>query len=185
MVFLISEEILKSEGLIDDNLYGGLLKPAIQLAQDKGLQPLIGGPLYDAICDMVASDTIKDRENNKYKYLLDEYIIPYLLFQTLAECAVPISWKFKNQGLIESNTEWVTRPSMKDFQYIVQKYENDAVFYGNRLTDYLTANSSDYPEYHRHICGKMSANPRQYKTGLYLGWGGCQCGLRSDLPDNN
>lgn len=180
MVYLISEEILKSEGLIDDNLWGGYLKPSIQLAQDKGLQPLIGAALYETICNMVGDDSIRDGVNQKYKFLLDEYIIPYLMFQTLAECAVPISWKFKNQGLIEANTEWVTRPYMKDFQYIVQKYENDAVFYGNRLTDYLAANASDYPEYRRHICGKIPANDRQYKTGLYLGWGGCSCTLRND-----
>lgn len=185
MIYLISDEILKSEGLIDDNLFGGYLKPSIQLAQDKGLQTLIGGPLYETICDMVGNDSIKDQVNQKYKFLLDEYIIPYLMFQTLAECAIPISWKFKNQGLIEANTEWTSRPYMKDFQYVVQKYENDAVFYGNRLTDYLNANSNEYPEYRRHICGKMKANSNQYKTGLYLGWGGCSCGLRSDLPDNN
>lgn len=185
MIYLISEEILKSEGLIDNNMDPAYLKPSIQLAQDKGLQPLIGGPLYETICDMVSDNSIKDPVNQKYKFLLDEYIIPYLCFQTLAECAIPISWKFKNQGLVEANTEWTSRPYMKDFQYIVQKYENDAVFYGNRLTDYLKANSTSYPEYHRHICGKMSANDRQYKTGLYLGWGGCSCGLRSDLPDNN
>lgn len=175
--------MLKSEGLIDDNLWGGYLKPAIKLAQDKGLQTLIGASLYETICDMVADTTIKNQDNSKYKFLLDEYIIPYLLFQTLAECAVPISWKFKNQGLIEANTEWTTRPMMKDFQYIVQKYEYDAEFYGNRLTDYLNANSSEYPEYRTHICGKLPANNRQYKTGMYLGWGGCSCGLRSEQPD--
>lgn len=183
MIYLISEDMLKSEGLIDDNLWGGYLKPAIKLAQDRGLQILIGASLYETLCDMVADDSIKSQSNQKYKFLLDEYVIPYLLFQTLAEVATPISWKFKNQGLIEANTEWTGRPSMKDFQYVVQKYENDAVFYGNRLTDYLNANSTSYPEYRNHICGKLPANDRQYKTGLYLGWGGCRCGLRNDLPD--
>ena len=180
MTFLISEDILKSEGLIDDNMWGGYLKPAITLAQDKGLQPLIGAALYERICNMVNDGTIKDEVNGKYKFLLDEYIIPYLMFQTMAEVSVPISWKFKNQGLVEANNEWVSRPSMKDFQYIIQKYENDAVFYGNRLTDYLSAHCSDYKEYHKHLDGKMSANPKSYKTGLYLGWGGCSCPLRNN-----
>lgn len=180
MIYLISEEILKSEGLIDDNMWGGYLKPAIQLAQDKGLQPLIGGVLYDKMCNLVADGGIRLPENAKYKFLLDEYIIPYLMFQTLAEVSVPISWKFKNQGVVEANTDYTTRPSMKDFQYIIQKYENDAVFYGNRLTDYLSAHCSDYKEYHKHIAGKMSANKKDYKTGLYLGWGGCSCPLRNN-----
>lgn len=180
MVYLISEETLKKEGLLDDNLWGGYITPSIKLAQDKGLQTLIGGPLYEKICDLVSDGTIKDEKNFNYKFLLDEFVIPYLLWQTMAECAVPISWKFKNQGLVEANTDWNTRPSMKDFQYIVQKYENDAVFYGNRLTDYLKANSHEYPEYKKHICGKMTPNNNQYKTGLYLGWGGCTCPLRND-----
>lgn len=180
MVYLISEDILKSQGLVDDSLWSGYLKPAIKLAQDKGLQSLIGGVLYDRICDMVSDGSIKDITNKKYKYLLDEYIIPYLMWQTLAEVAVPISWKFKNQGVVEANTDWTTRPSMKDFQYIVQKYENDAVFYGNRLTDYLNAHSTDYKEYRKHICGKIPANDKQYKTGLYLGWGGCSCPIRNN-----
>ena len=183
MIYLISEEMLKSEGLIDDNLWGGYLKTSIKLAQDKGLQTLIGASLYETICDMVADASIKNDSNSKYKFLLDEYIIPYLMFQTLAEGAVVINWKFKNQGLIEANTEWVTRPMMKDFQYVVQKYEYDAEFYGNRLTDYLNANAADYPEYRNNICGKLPANDRQYKTGMYLGWGGCRCGLRNDQPD--
>lgn len=180
MVFLISEETLKSQGLIDDNLWGGYLTPSIKLAQDKGLQTLIGGVLYDKICNLVADGSIKNESNKDYKYLLDEYIIPYLMWQTLAEVAVPISWKFKNQGMVEANTDWTSRPSMKDFQYIVQKYENDAVFYGNRLTDYLSANSKYYPEYQKHISGKMPANRKVFKTGLYLGWGGCSCPLRNN-----
>lgn len=180
MVYLISEDILKSEGLVDDNLFGGYLKPAIKLAQDKGLQTLIGSNLYNKICDLVADSEIGEDENEDYKLLLDEYIIPYLMWQTMAEVAVPISWKFKNQGVVEANTEWTSRPSMKDFQYIVQKYENDAVFYGNRLTDYLDAYSSKYPEYRKHSKGQMSANKQAYKTGLYLGWGGCTCPLRNN-----
>lgn len=188
MIYLISEDILKSEGLIDDNLWGGYLKPAITLAQDRGLQSLIGGVLYDKICDLVADNSIKDEENKKYKDLLDDYIIPYLMFQTLAEVGVPITWKFKNQGLVgynDTNNDWVNRPSMKDFQYIIQKYENDAVFYGNRLTDYLNTHISLFPEYLKYERGKMKADDRQYKTGLYLGRGSRCCGLRCDLPNTN
>lgn len=188
MIYLISEEILKSEGLIDDNLWGGYLKPAIQLAQDKGLQTLIGGVLYDKICELVEDGSIKDIENEKYKELLDDYIIPYLCYQSLAECSIPITWKFKNQGMVgynDTSMDYINRPSMKDFQYIVQKYENDAVFYGNRLTDFLHANNGIYPEYLHHECGKMHADDRQYKTGIYLGYSKHCCGLRNDKPNNN
>lgn len=169
MVYLISEDILKSEGLIDSNLWGGYIKPAIKLAQDRGLQTLIGGVMYDRICEMVGDGSIKDIENKKYKFFLDEYVIPYLMWQVMAEVATPISWKFKNQGLVSADSDYTTQPSMKDFQYVVKKYGDAAVFYGNRLTDYLSTHCDDYPEYHKHICGKMHPEKKDYNTGLYLG----------------
>lgn len=187
MIYLISEDTLKSEGLIDNNLFGGYLKPAIQLAQDQGLQILIGGVLYNKICDLVADNSIKDEENKKYKDLLDDYILPYLMFQTLAEVAVPITWKFKNQGLVgynDTNNDWVNRPSMKDFQWIIQKYESSATFYGNRLTDYLNTHISLFPEYLKYERGKLKPDNKDYRVGIYLGRPKGRCGLRCDLPDS-
>ena len=169
MIFLISEDTLKSEGLLDDNLYGGYIRPAIQLAQDKGLQPAIGGVLYDKICSLVADGTIRSVENAKYKTLLDDYIQPYLLHQVLYEVSIPSTFKFKNQGVVQASNEYTQIPSMKDLQYVVQKYENDATFYLNRLTDYLVAHCTQYPEYHKHIDGKMDASKTSYDTGIYLG----------------
>ena len=169
MVQLISEEYIKSEGLIDDNLWGKYLGPAITLAQEKGLQQLIGENLYVKICGLVENGEIKIIQYRKYKHLLDDYILPYLLWQTMVESSVTISWKFKNQGLIEANNDYVTRPSMKDFQYIRQNYVNNAEFYGKKMTDYLNANCNNYPEYHTHECGKINAEHNDFNIGIYLG----------------
>lgn len=187
-IYLISEDYIKSEGLIDDSVWPGLLKPAIELAQEKGLQTLIGGVLYNKICDLVYDNTIKDIENRKYKDLLDDYILPYLKWRTMAEIAIPITWKFKNQGLVgynDNSNDWVTRPNMKDFQYIVQKYEEDSVFFGQRLTDYLHTHTNMFPEYMKYEKGKLRPDDREYKIGLYLGRSKNCCGLRTDLPNNN
>lgn len=183
MVYLISEDILKSEGLIDDNLWGGYIGPSIQLAQDKGLQPAIGGPLYDKICSMVADGTIKNPANAAYKVLLDDYITPYLTYQVLVEVIYPATFKAKNQGLVQADTDYAHQVSMKDYQYIVKKFENDAAFYLNRLTDYLHAHTTTYKEYNKHVDGKLDARNNTYKTGFYLGKGGCCCGLRNDKPE--
>lgn len=188
MIYLISEDTLRSEGLIDSNLFGGYLKPAIQLAQDKGLQTLIGGVLYEKICDLVADDSIKDDENKKYKDLLDDYIIPYLIWESMNEVAVPITWKFKNQGIVgynDTSNDWVNRPSMKDFQWIMQKYESAATFYGNRLVDYLNAHISMFPEYLKYERGKLKPENKDFGFGLYLGHTKCCCGLRNNKPKSN
>lgn len=76
-VLLISEEYVKTNSGIDDNVYGKFLLPAIREAQEMGLQTIIGGNLYDAIMSKVADGTIAD--DFDYKYLLDKHIQPYLL----------------------------------------------------------------------------------------------------------
>lgn len=169
MIYLISEHVLKSEGLIDDNLWGGYIGPSIQLAQDKGLQPAIGSALFNRICDMVSDGSIGNIENADYKMLLDDYIIPYLSRQVMVEVCYPAAFKTKNQGVVKAETDNTSGLSMKDFQYVIKKFENDASFYLNRLTDFLDANTSIYKEYVKHIDGKLDARPNTYKTGFYLG----------------
>lgn len=185
MIFLISEDILKTEGLLEDNVWAGFIRPAIQLAQEKGLQSLIGTVLYEKILEMVADNTIKDVENRKYKELVDNFIIPYLMWQVMYEISVPITYKTKNQGVITTDVtsnDWNQKLSMSEFQYVVQRYESNATFYGNRMCDYLHAHTSDYPEYLKYECGKMKASNKDFGFGLYLGRT-TTCGLRCDLPD--
>ena len=53
-VLLISEKTLKTDSLINDNVDPAYIYPAIQVAQDQGLQSIIGTKLYKRICDNVA-----------------------------------------------------------------------------------------------------------------------------------
>ena len=53
-VLLISENTLKQDSLINNNVDSVYLLPAIQVAQDQGLQQIIGSKLYEKICDDIA-----------------------------------------------------------------------------------------------------------------------------------
>lgn len=167
-VLLVSEATLKKNSIINNNVDGMYILPAIEYAQDSGLQPLIGTKLYNKLMDLVADGSISGA--TVYKFLLDEYITPYLVNKVTADIQIPLSFKLRNQGVVQQTGENTYVPSMKDTQYVIQHYQNQADFYGNRMSDYLRANRLTYPEYCSiDSCADMPSNPDAYNTGIYLG----------------
>lgn len=167
-VLLISEKTLKSNGVINNNVDGMYILPAIEYAQDAGLQPIIGTKLYNKLMDLVSDGNIQQEMD--YKVLLDEYVTPYLLNKVTADIQIPLNYKLRNQGVVQNQADNTIVPTMKDLQYVIQNYEYKAVFYGNRLSDYLMANKSKFPEYRKvDSAADMHSNPNSYKTNIYLG----------------
>lgn len=167
-VLLISEKTLKSNGVINNNVDGMYILPAIDYAQDAGLQPIIGTKLYNKLMDLVSDGSIQ--QETDYKVLLDEYVTPYLLNKVTADIQIPLNYKLRNQGVVQNQADNTIVPTMKDLQYVIQNYEYKAVFYGNRLSDYLMANKSKFPEYCKvDSSADMHSNPNSYKTNIYLG----------------
>ena len=102
-VLLISEQTLKSNGVINNNVDGMYILPAIEYAQDAGLQPIIGTKLYNKLMDLVADGSIG--QSTDYKVLLDEYVTPYLLNKVTADIQIPLNYKLRNQGVVQNQTE--------------------------------------------------------------------------------
>ena len=167
-VFLISTATMKKNSVVNNNVDDMYLLPSIEIAQDAGLQPLLGTKLYNKLMDLVEDGSITGA--TEYKYLLDEYIAPYLINKATADIIIPLSYKMRNQGVVQQTSEYTYSPSLKDTQYVIQNYENKANFYGNRLSDYLKANRSKFPEYCSiDSCADMPSDSGAYKTGIYLG----------------
>ena len=74
-ILLISEQTLKADSLINDNVDNQYILPAITLAQDTGLQPLIGTKLFQKLQKLVNDDEIGLAVNSIYKTLLDDFNI--------------------------------------------------------------------------------------------------------------
>ena len=167
-VFLLSIKALKENSVVNNNVDEMYVLPAIEYSQDASLQPIIGTKLYNRLMDMVEDGTIGNNED--YKYLLDEYITPFLLNKVTSEIQIPLAFKLRNQGVVQQTGENTYVPSLKDLQYVIQNYENKANFYGNRLSDYLKANRKKYPEYCSvDSSADMPSNKDAYNTGIYLG----------------
>lgn len=169
-ILLISEDYIKTNSGLNDNVFGSYLTPAIRDAQDMGLQSIIGTSLYKSIMEEIDNDTLT--EDNKY--LLDEYIQIYLMYQTISDLVPIIGVKLTNLGVVISNDEHLTNLTQGDRELVQNFYKNKADFYAKRLQEFLLNNKEVYPALDECTCEGMKAN--LYSSASSTLWLG---GLRS------
>lgn len=132
-VLLISEDYLKTESFLDDNVSGKYLLTAIKMAQDIELQSIIGTKLLHSIQKKVFDNVIDLDAESRYKDLLDNYIQPFLLYQVLSEIVIPISYKMSNFGVMQSSDEKDYAVDNKQINLVKKFYFDKANVYKERL----------------------------------------------------
>jgi hypothetical protein len=146
-VFLISEQTIKQHTLINDNVDGVYLAPAIEMAQDIDLTSLIGQDLIDKLSELVLENKMGMDENKHYQTLLDKYITPYLCWLITSNIQIAINYKLTNSGVVENTDERIQRLSYNDSVALLNQYQHYANAYATKLLDYLCDNHEKFPEY--------------------------------------
>jgi hypothetical protein len=167
-ILLISEDYIKTNSGLNDNVWGNYLTPAIREAQDIKLQQILGTSLYEAILEQVKNGAIKNDHFKPYKALLDDYIQPYLMYQTISDLVPIIGVKLTNIGVVVSNDEHLTNLTQGERELVQTYYGQRAEFYGKRLQNFLIDNRADYKEL--AICEDIKPTLDSVaETGLWLG----------------
>ena len=159
-VLLISETTLKKYTLINDNVDGMYLLPAIQSAQDIDLDTVIGPVLNKKLQSLVADGSIGNTEWANYKFLLDEYVTPYLCWQVMSTIQVALNFKMTNSGVVENQDERKSRLDYASSKALKDQYDKYANSYAMKLKNYLCANCNKYPEYKQTLNYEREERPR-------------------------
>lgn len=189
-VLLISEDYIKSNSTLDNNVSGKYLQAAITSAQDVELQSTIGTKLLEALqkkCinwidphtpvhpieppEPLPSDSIDDSDNYRYKELLDYYVQPYLLYQVLSEIVIPISYKLGNFGVMRTDDEKDIAAEASQVNQIKKYYRDKADFFKTRLQDFIITYYNEFPELYTYKPLK-DLFPNLYSSsscGIWLG----------------
>ena len=152
-IYLISEDTVKSNSILDANIYGKFLGTAIVETQDMYLSTIIGTPLMNKLYELVGNGEIANEENSDYKLLLDDYIQPVLLYGVQTSIIPLIANKIANAGVLVTNDEKNTNVDRDDVVSLTDFFRNKRDFYTEHLQTYLCKNSSKYPEYGEYESG--------------------------------
>lgn len=162
--YFITEEYLKDNTPIDDNMDAKLLDTAMREGQDIYIRELIGSGIYDELCDQINADTVtSDNET-----LLKQYIQPCLKYYVLYESAHTMSFQLVNKGIQTRNSEFSNPADISAIAALMAKWKDRGEYYANRLMKFLEQNSSTYPLYLNPGDDIDSIQPR--KTFLYGGF---------------
>ena len=170
---LIDDVILKERCALDINVQGQYVRTAIETAQEIELQTIIGTNLLDALCDRYDHNNL----TGAYATLYNDYVIPFMVNQSVSNVLLPISFKVCNEGVVSTGSDNSVQQGLQDVQRLETFYKNRADFYADRMTDWLKANSNNIPEWNtRRSCADMPSRSGGYTTGIYLeGEAGCGC----------
>ena len=143
-ILLVSEDFVKTNSALNDNLFGKYLTPSIMEAQELNLQLYLGECLYKRIIGMVADNSITASTNEVYKALLDDYVQPYLLYQVQANIIPTINAKLGNVGSVVSNDEHIATLSQGNIDLVQSDFQHKADFYAQRMLNFILNHSSEF-----------------------------------------
>lgn len=167
-VLLVSAQKVKSFTETNSNVDEQLLLAGVQVAQDLGLQNLLGTSFYQHMLDAAQSNTLTPQETT----LLQDYIQPYLLWRATWE-SLPTLWmRVMNKSVIVGQTEQGVPVDKSNLTYLRQIHESRYEFYAQRMMDYIRNNPSYYPLYFAYTSTDgMAPAQENYYGGLYFDTG--------------
>jgi hypothetical protein len=172
-ILMISEQSFKDFTIASNNIDLKNLTQIIKMTQDRFIHPLCGSALYNKILTLINDGTITSGGNAIYKTLLDSYLTDTLFNYVLGELPMAMQYKFVNKGVMKKTSENSEQPTYAELQSISKYYQGYAEWYAERTINYLTANSTLYPEYLNPGSDITAIWPtsNQYRTAINLGNG--------------
>jgi len=172
----LSTSRLKRDTAIGSSVDDDLLKPQILLAQDRHILPVLGTKLDDQLKKLISTNVIDQAANAAYKTLLVDYILPALTQFSFVEVAYSLRLRFANNTVTLPDSEQGSNASLSDIKIVLDRAEDMAMFYRERLIERLRHHTEDYPEYQANTNDDLQPTTRNYFQSLNV--------YETKVPDN-
>jgi hypothetical protein len=146
-VLLVSEQRLKDQTPITENVQSSEMRYGIQTAQNIFLQETLGTNLFEYILKLVKDGDIDLPQYVKYKELLNNFIQPMVIAYAYYLILDNLFVKAVNIGLQTFQSEQSSSIGIKELTYLKDNAKNTAEFQDNMLRRHLVFNNQDYPQY--------------------------------------
>lgn len=127
MTNLISIKTLKTNYLFDQNLDDKFILSNIVKVQDFKIKPIITEAVFDELIDRIDNDLLDDDD-----IALLEKIEPCIAYYVMSEAAYASTYKLKNYGLDQPNTD-----RFAELIKVAQRYEKDGDRYCELLIKFI------------------------------------------------
>lgn len=162
----VSEDYIKSNTVIDDNVNAKTLLSIAYDAQEFYIEPLLGTRLYNKLKSDVEANSV----TGDYLTLLNDYVVPTLVKWVEVEEVVMNHYRLRNKGTMIKSSENSQPASFRDLEFRLERASQKADQYGIKMVDYLQCNTDLFPEYcENDEGGELQPVRSAAKSGMYLG----------------
>jgi hypothetical protein len=122
----LSEQYLKDNSPLNPNVSSRVIYFTTWTTQEEKIKPVLGTALYKRLLEGITTTDDDSKLTTQEKELLDEYIIPALMFFVLAELPQELTYKTSNKGLTTkgASAEGSDIPSMSEIATIISRYSS-------------------------------------------------------------
>ena len=145
-VLFIDRTDLVRNSILDGNVDTDKFIFFIKTAQEIHIQNYLSTQMYDALTAAIVAG-IDLPANARWKTLLDEYVVPMLIWFTQVDYIPFASYQIRNGGMFKHRSENAETVSKEEVDYLVEKARTNAEWYSRRFIDFMSFNQTLYPEY--------------------------------------
>ena len=163
-VLFISEQKLKDSTAVNLNVDVDILLPFIRQAQKLYVETKLGTDLTQKLKDEITAGTLA----GAYKTLVDDYIGDMLPNMALYHAIPFLRFKVENGNIYSKTSETGTALSTEEAQHLREEVKNTGEYYMERMIEYVTNNTSDFPEYSTNSGADVTPDRNAYYAGMNL-----------------
>lgn len=167
MRYFISEQFLKEEGVVSNNVDVKRYAPLIQTVARAFLRPMIGSYFFD---DLLVKYNNKTLSSDEIKVVV---IMKYsILWRATAEAGVSVSYQLTNKGYQTQSGDFSTSPENSIVLKMYDHYIQKCITYDKDLKDWLLGNKNLYPNFTNKlnndstILNSCGGNGGEYQEGV-------------------
>ena len=147
-LFINRTDLIRNS-IMDGNIDTDKFIQFIKIAQEIDVQQIMGTKMYDALT--TAIPTIDLPANARWKTLLDDYIVPMLIWYAQSNYMPFAAYQIKNGGVFKHTSENSQSVDKNEIDFLVEKARTNAEWYSRRFIDFMSFNQTTYPEYTSNI----------------------------------
>tara|TARA_R110000851_G_scaffold156800_1_gene299345 strand:+ start:669 stop:1175 length:507 start_codon:yes stop_codon:yes gene_type:complete len=148
-VLFINRTDLIRNSIMDGNVDTDKFIQFIKIAQEIDVQQIMGTKMYDGLSTAIPN--IDLAANARWKTVLDDYIVPMLIWYAQSNYMPFAAYQIKNGGVFKHTSENAQSVDKNEIDFLVEKARTNAEWYSRRFIDFMSFNQTTYPEYTTNI----------------------------------
>ena len=148
-ILFINRTDLVRNSILDGNVDTDKFIQFIKIAQEIHVQNYMGTKMYNALT--AAIPDIDSNANARWKTVLNDYIVPMLIWFAQVDYLPFAAYQVRNGGVFKHRSENADTVSKTEVDFLVEKARTNADWYSRRFIDFMAFNQTTYPEYTNNV----------------------------------